>query len=357
MSAVAAASGLILLGLAVFGQPDMYLRQAREQWASLIDAAPSEPAPEPAFGKGATQVTTSITAPVTAPIPDQLASPGSDQTAAGQAAAMAASMAQLQHQVSQLRDELASNRAEAERVRLALAAAQAQRQADEAEAQRQLAEAKSLRQEAEAKAQRQATAQVAVPAEPREAAAVPVPERHEAMLAPPAARHDPPTADRREPAKPVVPAPRPPPSRQEAEDAQSVLARLRQMSPGAEPTADVPQPAARPNRGSSTWLRRLIAARTALAAGQIEETRRLLQQAQLQLVFRPTGSVQDDPEGAARAASDVARALEALSANDTVQSRIYIDRAVEGTSSRSLEMPDREAASRGSGYAPAYPVR
>jgi hypothetical protein len=75
------------------------------------------------------------------------------------------------------------------------------------------------------------------------------------------------------------------------------------------------------------------------------------------LVFRPTGSVQDDPEGAARAASDVARALEALSANDTVQSRIYIDRAVEGTSSRSPEMPDREAASRGSGYAPAYPVR
>jgi len=255
MSAVAAASGLILLGLAVFGQPDVYLRQAREQWASLIKAAPSEPAPEPAF-EGATQVTTSITAPVAAPIFEQLPAAGSDQTVDGQAAAMAASMAKLQQQVSQLRDELAANRAEAERVRLTLAATQAQRQADEAEAQRQLTEAKALRQEAEVKAQRQATAQVAVPAEPREAAAVPVPERHEAMLAPSATRHDPPTADRREPAKAAVPAPRPPPSRQEAEDAQSVLARLRQMSPGAEPSADVPQPAARPNRGSSTWLRR-----------------------------------------------------------------------------------------------------
>src|SRR5690349_19963668 len=46
LSAVAAATGLALLGLAMFGQPYAYLRQAREQWDSLMDLAPPEVAPD-----------------------------------------------------------------------------------------------------------------------------------------------------------------------------------------------------------------------------------------------------------------------------------------------------------------------
>src|ERR1700712_1561956 len=37
LSAVAGISGLFLLGLAFYGQPAVYLHQAREQWGALMD--------------------------------------------------------------------------------------------------------------------------------------------------------------------------------------------------------------------------------------------------------------------------------------------------------------------------------
>ena len=296
LSAAAGASGLLLLGLAVFGQPDVYLRQAREQWDSLIDTAPADQAPDQA--------------------PEQ------------KSAAMAARMAQLQQQVFELRDQLVAKQADAERTRQILAAAPAQQPA--------------------------ADTPPGAPSEPLEAPAVAVPERNEAMAPSVAERHEPAVAERRDSIKPP-PAPKPPP-RQEAETAQSVLARLRQMAPPATPIGDAPQAAERRNHGPSPSLRRLIAARAALAGGQIEDTRRLLQEAQLQLVFRPVGSTEDDPAAAGRAASDVAHALDALSGNDVALSRSYIDRAVDATSGRTTDMSDREAPPA-SGYAPAYPVR
>jgi hypothetical protein len=147
--------------------------------------------------------------------------------------------------------------------------------------------------------------------------------------------------------------PRPP--RSEAEDAQSVLARLRQIGPGMAPATDPPaQPADRPARRPAPWLRRLIAARAALAAGQVEDTRRLLQEVQLQLVFRPVGPA-DEAAAASRAAQDVARALDALGGNDLVQSRNYIGRAVDDSSGSPGETEGRETASPRAGYAPAYP--
>ncbi|PPQ27104.1 hypothetical protein CCS01_28655, partial [Rhodopila globiformis] len=149
---------------------------------------------------------------------------------------------------------------------------------------------------------------------------------------------------------PVSPRPRP-----ETEDAQSVLARLRQAAPAAPPAELPPPPAERPVRAPSPWLRRLFAARSALAAGRIEGARRLLQQVQLQLVFRPVGAA-DEAVVASRAAQDVARALDALGGNDLVQSRNYIDRAIgdsnggsPGASAAGDWVPPR------SGYAPAYP--
>ena len=139
---------------------------------------------------------------------------------------------------------------------------------------------------------------------------------------------------------------------------QSVLARLRQGAPGVAQTPDAPSPPAAPVvRAPSPALRRLIAARAALASGRVDETRRFLQEAQLQLVFRPVGSAGDDSPAASRAASDVARALDALSANDMAQSRTYIDRAVDDSSGNGNGMPGGEAVSHASGYAPAYPAR
>jgi hypothetical protein len=101
----------------------------------------------------------------------------------------------------------------------------------------------------------------------------------------------------------------------------------------------------------------LAAARAALSNGQIEDARRLLQQAQLQLVFRPIDAPGDEPQGTGRGASDVAHALDALSANDVPLSRRYVDVAVADISGAAASPPIQETERRASGYAPAYPPR
>jgi hypothetical protein len=160
------------------------------------------------------------------------------------------------------------------------------------------------------------------------------------------------------PAPPPLPQPAPP--RSETDDTQSVLARLRQLAPGTPPVqqADASPPAeVRPRKAASPLLPRLSAARAALANGQIEDARRLLQQAQLQLVFGPIDPPADDPPTTGRGAADVARALEALSANDVPLSRRYIDVAVGDLSGSQANPPIQESVRRASGYAPAYPPR
>jgi hypothetical protein len=74
-----------------------------------------------------------------------------------------------------------------------------------------------------------------------------------------------------------------------------------------------------------------------------------MQQAQLQLVFRPIDSPGGDPEAAAKGASDVAHALEALSANDIPRSRRYVEIAIDilsGTDRRDTPQPIRHAEQR-----------
>jgi hypothetical protein len=151
-----------------------------------------------------------------------------------------------------------------------------------------------------------------------------------------------------------APPPLPTPPRQEAEDAQSVLARLRQISPAQSAEAP-PQVDARPRvSGPSPSLPRLNAARAALANGRIEDARRLLQEAQLQLVFGPAG---DGSPSAGRGATDVARALDALSANDVTSGRRYVEIAMGDLSGTTTNLLSQDAARRAPGYAPAYPPR
>jgi hypothetical protein len=82
-----------------------------------------------------------------------------------------------------------------------------------------------------------------------------------------------------------------------------------------------------------------------------------MQQAQLQLVFRPVDGPGGDPEAAAKGASDVAHALEALSANDIPRSRRYVDIAIDDVSGFATSLPPQESTARMTGYAPAYPPR
>jgi hypothetical protein len=323
LSVAAAACGLLLLGLAFFGQPEAYLRQAREQWVSLTEAPAQEPAPS------------------------QAASPANPE--------MATRVNELQQQVLQLRDELIARREEADRAREALALAQAQQQA--AEAQRQVAEPAPSPPQKTAEQPPVTPLQPQPQSLPQVAQAVPTPEHQDAVAPPVPDRHEPPPpAERHAAPKPSIAAPRQAP-RQDTENTQSVLARLRQASPVAAEPADAEPAPERMNRGPSPVVRRLIAARAALANGQIEETRRLLQEAQLELVFRPAGSPGDDPGSASRAASDVAHALEALSGADLSASRGYIDRALGSSDGSPAAAADRGPPPPVSGYAPAYPER
>jgi hypothetical protein len=173
--------------------------------------------------------------------------------------------------------------------------------------------------------------------------------------------------------QPLLPQPPPPqpslaqpstaqpsPPRQEADDTQSVLARLRQLAPSAVPAQQSeapPAPDPRPRLTLSPSLSRLSAARGALANGQIEDARRLLQQAQLQLVFGSVDGPSEDPLTAVKGAADVARALDALSANDVPLSRRFVDVAVGDLSGNPTTPPIQETNRRVSGYAPAYPSR
>jgi hypothetical protein len=146
------------------------------------------------------------------------------------------------------------------------------------------------------------------------------------------------------------------PSRRETEDPQSVLARLRQLAPSsARQTPPPPDP--RPALIASPMLPRLAAARNALADGRVEDARRMLQETQLQLVFRPIDAAEDDSPRVGRSAADVAHSLEALSANNIPLSRRYIDKAADDLLEPGGGAPVPEPQLRSTGYAPAYPPR
>jgi hypothetical protein len=128
------------------------------------------------------------------------------------------------------------------------------------------------------------------------------------------------------PAQPTV---KPAPSEPDARAA--VLARLRRQAPARgtashvtsdEPPAPAPtEPPAAPPR------QRLLDARTALAAGRVGDAERLLQQAQIQLVLRPTTPSQDVSATGSVAAGQVAEALSMLSAGNVQHALHYINLA------------------------------
>jgi len=262
LSAVAALAGLLLLSFAIFGQPELYLHQMRQQWSTVADGAS----------------------------PDQ------------EAEALALQVAQLQQLLMQLKGQLVASQAAAD------------------QANQQLA---SLRQQQAAAPPVRGDSQVAVATEP----------------APP--------KPRQEAATPRI----------EPDDMQAVLSRLRQRPAASTQPADAPSAVEAPNPTPSPSRQRLALARAALVNGRIDDARKLLQEVQLQLVFRPVNPAGDDPPAAGQGAFNVARALGSLSSNDTGQSRRYIERAMDEMAGGNAQTVDNVPGPLPGGYAPAYPPR
>lgn len=139
----------------------------------------------------------------------------------------------------------------------------------------------------------------------------------------------------------------------DVDESESVLARLRQATQPPSPRSPDTAPAAAP----SPAIPRLTAARAALRAARMEDAVRLLQEAQLQLVFRPVGMPGGDGGASARGAADVAHALEALSANNPSASAHFVDRALADLNGAAAAIPFDAPGSVAAGYAPAYPPR
>jgi hypothetical protein len=122
--------------------------------------------------------------------------------------------------------------------------------------------------------------------------------------------------------------------------AEAVLNRLRQAPPSATPpsgtmpsdttpavaTDEQPQPSASPGA-------RLSDARRALRTGRIDEARSLLEQAQVQLVFRPVSPSGDIAPTGSVAAGDVAEAMSMLNSGDIPDAERYIDLAMQQSAS------------------------
>ena len=132
------------------------------------------------------------------------------------------------------------------------------------------------------------------------------------------------------PPRPAQPAVKPAPTEPDAREA--VLARLRREAPSrsdraVSPRADKVQVAPDQPRVTSP-RQRLMDARTALVAGRTDDARHLLEEAQVQLVFRPVSPSQDSSVTGSVAAGKVAEALSMLGAGDVLHAIRYINLAV-----------------------------
>lgn len=279
-----------------------------------------------------------------------------------QQAALQQELTQLQAEMAQASQSVASLHSQAAQQRQELATLQQQREAEEARIKRPEVAREQAAAEAEQAAANQqqqpgaAAAQVAV-APPQAAGPTQTAQESEPLPLPPPVPPAPPPI--------AAPAPRavaarvpyggPRDARVETQDEaqaaeqsdnaaiQSVLGRLRQQArnvppPSAAAPADVAADngygEARPGTAAYGQPRqvdprsRLGMARAALAAGNVESARQYLEEAQLQLVFRPVTPGDDTPQGSSQAAGDVAQALSMLGAGDSGAAMQYINRAM-----------------------------
>jgi hypothetical protein len=430
ISAATAMSGLALLGLAIYGQPAMYVHKAREQLNAWVGpssgsseaqsgpssaepphAASSSDAPQPSDSH---QPTVEQTPPPQAMTSNEASNTVSDGAPQG-AAAQAPGGQRATANATNVPGTTANGVSDADRQRMAqlqrevqaLRAQLAERQADEAASgpsngsdvpgapvgTPDLA-APETKQSSVGSTQPSTTtaAQPVKPAPPQTVLrlAPPVHATQPAAETPAMTIQPKPTAAPRQdthssaevatntlprPAPPPVKAaPSPPAAAKPApkapepveSDMQSVLARLRQsgsaqQGPAAPAQnlqpARAPAPTKSDRPANMPALPRLMLARAAMVANRADDAVRLLQEAQLQLVFRPVDTNGVSPDGVGQAASSVARSLEALSANNVANGIRFVDQAIANLNGNGTNSPPTQSDLRSTGYAPAYPPR
>ena len=341
--------------------------------AVLPPSQSPSPPPQPQANQGP-----SPTQPSSAQSPPP-ASPPTDQTAAmsAQREALQQQLQHLQAQMAQASQNVSSLHDQADEERHDLDALQRQRAAEEAQASQRDADrdrgaaAAAQTPESSTPAANPTPDQsgpAAAPAPTVQAAAQPEP-----LPLPPPLPPNPPQQSPSIAAAPTVPAP-PVAARTDATTAgrfaaatperersqrlaqsdpaatQAVLDRLRHASPDVAPQAaspgpDITPPGAPPGQGSPAPRgqaaaygqpprqigpnARLGMARAALVAGRIPDAQQYLEEAQLQLVFRPVTPDADDAPGASHVAGDVAAALSMLGAGNISGALQYVDRAMQ----------------------------
>ena len=343
LAGTATVGGLILLFMTSFADPS-----ALRAWRAAIPALPAFQAqPEPSAPRPADQ-------------PQQ--PDATDTTLQQQRATLQEQVRRLEAQLSDTMREMSDLQAQA---------AQAKRDLDEAERRRVATQAEQAAEAAkspEAKAQAEAQpatdshqldqAGAAPPrnAEVRPPQPVAVPQPAIALA--PAGRASRPSpwrpamraeAGQRRGALRAVTAPVPDrpdvppqgalvvgePSAADTDATRSVIERLRnQPEPPPAPEPAVATAAERPAQPAFAEARRvaprdrLAKARGAIAAGRIAEAQQLLEEAQLQLVFRPLTPAGGDPSTASRSAGQVAGALTMLGSGYPGRAVQFIDQAL-----------------------------
>jgi hypothetical protein len=340
-SAVAVITGLVLAAV-IFGQPALYVGHARQRWNALfvdtrpVDTRPVDPRP------------VVDTRPV---VDSRPADPGHDPRApqaaelqqqvielTGQLAASQSATAQARQQFATLEQQLAESQTATNEGRQQLTALQQQLAATQAAADQARQQVAALQQQLAPAADRSANP----------AGAVSTPEHHEAPKPPP-----PPLP------KPKIETAAP---RTDPDDMQSVMSRLRQRPYSAAAADNAAQqsetrPTTEATHPPSLARKRLEMARQALMNGRVDDARRLLQEVQVQLVFRPVSPGADDAPAAGQGAFDVARALGSLSGTDTSLSQHYIERAMDDVAGANSQVTESVSGPLTGGYAPAYPTR
>lgn len=317
--------GLVLLFMASMGDPMTELHDARTL-LPVIQSPPTAPAPQRAAA--ATPAPAPALQPNVTPVASPPA-PSAEDVAAQQQRAELEQAAQkqreeLEKQVGSLREKLAQSSQDMSTLR------------NEADTEKHNVEA--LRQQHAAEQAELDKLKSTPPPMPTPHAPPPQPQpAPAAQIQPPArpidlAKNTPP--ERKTPptgkdfaspvSKPVLALPE---QTQPANfaAAETVLNRLRRLPPsGTTPTGatdEQPQPSASPGA-------RLSDARRALRTGRIDEARSLLEQAQVQLVFRPVNASGDMAPTGSVAAGDVAEALSMLNSGDIPDAERYVDLAM-----------------------------
>ena len=358
---LATVAGLVLLFIASFGDPTPILRQVGAV-ASLIAPSHAPDAAPPAQSQPEVQAT------VAAPANPSPGGAGETAEMRAQRDALQQQLRQLQAQMAQTSQNVSSLHGKADEAQQDLDALQRQRAAAEAQAAQAAASPQPTTSQPQPNGSQpptQAAESQATGSQPPPApAAVSQPPAQAAESPPPApvAESQPPL-----PLPPPLP-PNPPPAQVAARSVaapyaeqdnsgvtDSVLDRLRRGSPAVASKAVAPGPDnvvpgadsfasnaagvayGQPSRTAGvTYAQplpagpraRLEMAREALQAGQIEDARRYLEQAQLQLVFRPVTPAGDDAPSVSHVAGDVGAALSMLGAGNTSAALAYVDHAL-----------------------------